>query len=235
MRDFVRTFGYTRPRMTEHNLWVFIHILLFVYWLGADLGVFLLARIAKVATLSFAERALALKMALVIDTTPRICFALMFPVGLHLCSTGGFVAVPTAFIALSWAVAIAWIGLLVALGKSQGTPRGEQLNRIHLLFQAVALLALGAIGLWSWLGAGPFQGGWLAAKVTLFAAIFAMGIGIDYAFRPIGPAFMRLATEGSKPDIEAAIATSVDGAIRYVLALYALLVVIAFLGVTKPF
>jgi hypothetical protein len=69
----------------------------------------------------------------------------------------------------------------------------------------------------------------------LFAAIFALGIGIDYAFRPVGPAFVRLAQEGSKPDIEAAIGSSVDGAIRYVFCLYALLVVIAFLGVTKPF
>jgi hypothetical protein len=44
---------------------------------------------------------------------------------------------------------------------------------------------------------------------------------------------MRLATEGSQPDIEHSISTAVDGAIRYVLGLYALLVVIAFIGITK--
>ncbi len=221
--------------MTEHNLWVFVHILLFVYWLGADLGVFLLARVAKLANLSFAERALALKMALVIDTTPRICFALMFPVGLHLCDSGGFLPVSTLYLALAWLIALAWIALLVALGRATGTPRGERLNRFHLGFQAVALIVIGALGIWSLVGAGPFQGAWLGLKVTLFAAVFALSIGIDYAFRPIGPAFARLAQEGSKPDIEAAIGSSVDGAIRYVLALYGLLVVIAFLGVTKPF
>ncbi|MEZ5475275.1 MAG: hypothetical protein R3E72_09775 [Steroidobacteraceae bacterium] len=62
-----------------------------------------------------------------------------------------------------------------------------------------------------------------------------MSIGIDYAFRPVVPAFMRLATEGSKPDIEAAISGSINGAILFVLGLYALLLIIAFLGVTKPF
>ena len=46
---------------------------------------------------------------------------------------------------------------------------------------------------------------------------------------------MRLATEGSKPDIEREISRGVNGALVYVYALYALLVVIAFLGVTKPF
>jgi hypothetical protein len=44
---------------------------------------------------------------------------------------------------------------------------------------------------------------------------------------------MRLATEGSQPDIEQSITTAVDGAIRYVLGLYALLIVIAFIGITK--
>ncbi len=59
--------------MTEHGLWVYVHILLFVYWLGGDLGVFILARAARRAELSFAERAYSLRMALVIDVTPRVC------------------------------------------------------------------------------------------------------------------------------------------------------------------
>jgi hypothetical protein len=46
---------------------------------------------------------------------------------------------------------------------------------------------------------------------------------------------MRLANEGTKPDIERVISHCVNGAIRYVLALYAALLIIAFLGVTKPF
>jgi hypothetical protein len=55
------------------------------------------------------------------------------------------------------------------------------------------------------------------------------------AFRPIGPAFAELATRGSQPEIEQPISRAVDGAIRYVLALYGLIVIIAFLGVTKIF
>ena len=49
------------------------------------------------------------------------------------------------------------------------------------------------------------------------------------------PAFMRLATEGSKPDIEADITRAVNGAVRWVLTLYALVAGIAFLGTAKPF
>jgi hypothetical protein len=221
--------------MTAHSLWVFVHILLLVYWLGADLGVLLLARAAKRPELSFAARVFALKMAVTIDVTPRICFALMVPVSLHVADSGGFALIPGWALAAAWLLAAAWILLLVALGRSEGKPLAVTLNRVHMAFQWLMLAAIGWIGVSSWLGQGPLPGGWLAAKVIAFAAIFALSIGIDFAFRPIGPAFARLATEGSRPDIEAAIAGAVDGAIRYVLALYALLVLIAFLGVTKPF
>ncbi|NDE86742.1 MAG: hypothetical protein EB048_04050 [Gammaproteobacteria bacterium] len=41
----------------DHAIWVFVHVMLLVYWLGADLGVLLLAKAAKRPELSFAERA----------------------------------------------------------------------------------------------------------------------------------------------------------------------------------
>ncbi len=221
--------------MIDHGIWVFIHVMLLVYWLGGDLGVFVLARAAKRADLSFAERAFALKMAVKIDVIPRLCFTVMFPIGLHVAASGGWLEVPTWAYVISWTIAAGWIALLVAIGRNEGKPLAETLNRVHLAFQGVMLVVIGWLGLQAVLGNGPLPGGWFGAKILLFALIFAMGIGIDFAFRPIVPAFMRLATEGSKPDIEAMIGRAVDGAIRYVLGLYTLLIVIAFLGITKYF
>lgn len=219
----------------EHSVWVFIHVLLLVYWLGADLGVLLLARAAKRSDLSFAERAFALRMALTIDLTPRLCSAAMFPVGLHVTASLGLVDVPGWVFAVAWGVAVGWVLLLLAMGRAEATPRGAALGRLNLALQGVLLVVIGWYGIQAVLGNGPLPGGWFGWKIVLFALIFAMSIGIDIAFRPVGPAFARLAAEGSRPDIEAAISAAVDGAIRYVLALYALLVAIAFLGVAKPF
>ena len=42
--------------MPEYQLLHFFHVLLFAYWLGADLGVHLAARFAIRADLPFAER-----------------------------------------------------------------------------------------------------------------------------------------------------------------------------------
>lgn len=217
----------------DHSLWVFIHVMLLVYWLGGDLGVFILARAAKRADLSFAERAFALRMAIVIDLVPRLCFTVMFPVGMHVAASGGFAEIPDFAFVVAWAISFLWIALLFALGRHEGTALGHTLNRIHLALQLALLIVIGSAGLAAISGAGPFPPGWLGWKILLFALIFAMSIGIDFAFRPIGPAFARLATEGSKPDIEATITRAVDGAILFVLGLYALLVAITFLGITK--
>jgi hypothetical protein len=220
--------------MGGYGVWLYVHVLLFVYWLGADLGVFLLARAAKRSELSFAERAFALRMALVIDLTPRLCFALMFPVGLQLVAGAGLADVPDWLLAGAWLLALGWIALLLAVGRNAERPIGITLGRLNLAFQAVTGLAIGAAGLASVLGQGPFPPGWLAWKVLLFACVFATSIGIDVAFRPVAPAFMRLASEGSSPAVETQIAHGIDGAIRYVLALYLLIAMIAFLGVAKP-
>lgn len=217
----------------DHTVWVFLHLLLFVYWLGGDLGVFLLAKAAKRSSLSFAERAFALQMAVRIDLIPRLCFALMWPVGLQVTASGGFAIVPPAAIIVSWIFAFGWIGLLFAIGRFEAQPLGATLTQINLGLQLLVMLVIGYFGVTALLGMGPLPGGWFGAKVLLFALIFAASIGIDLAFRPIGPAFARLASEGSQPDIETAIAGAIDGAIRWVWMLYGLLVLIAFFGVTK--
>lgn len=221
--------------MSAHQLWVFAHLMLFVYWLGADLGVLLLAREARRRDLSIGERGFALRMSLMIDFLPRMAFALMLPVGLAVTDSGGFESIPAWAHTSAWIVAIAWIALLIALSRQTGTPRGEQLNRWHLGLQGLMLLVLGTIAIISLTGSGLIVNQWLAAKLLLYAAIFGLGIGIDFAFRPVGPAFMRILTNGSNDADETVLTRGIDGAIRYVLALYLFLIVTAFLGLTKPF
>ena len=222
--------------MTDYGLWKFIHIMLLVYWLGADLGVFILARAVRSAELSFDQRALLLKYAMVIDFLPRICFALMLPVGLHLTDTSGYADVPLVVLLAGWVVAAAWLWLLQALGKSEGTPRQARLSRINLAGQAVMGTVVIAAGLALLSGYGTTQlvPPWLSLKVLLFGLVFPCAIMIDVEFRPIGPAFARLATEGSSPEVEALITRSVDRAVWWVLAIYALVIVISFLGAVQP-
>lgn len=217
------------------DVWKFIHILLFVYWLGADLGVFLLALASKRSDLSFAERSLALKMALVIDVMPRLSFALMFPVGLELAAAKGYVEPSTLVRVVSWLISAAWVGIVIGMTKLEGKPVAHALTKANVALHAILLVVVVGIGASSVLGHGPFPAGWLGWKILLFGLIFFCGIMIDREFKPMLPAFTRLATEGSKPDIERDITRAVNGAVVWVLALYALVAGVAFLGTAKPF
>jgi hypothetical protein len=216
------------------RIWLFLHVLLFAYWLGADLGVLVLARAARRSTLSFAERVLALNAAGAIGLAPRICLALMLPSGLQLVHAS-YAPVSRSVLVLAWLVGIAWTALLVVASLRPQGRLAPLASRIHLGLQLALCVLLGALGVSALLGSGPLPGGWIAAKVVLFGAACALGAGIDYAFRPALPAFARLVKEGSRPEIEAPIAAGIDSATRLVLVLYGVLIVCAALGVGKPF
>ena len=218
----------------EPGHWAFVHILLLVFWLGTDVGVLVLARAARRTDLSFEQRAVLLRYAMLIDVLPRVCLTLAFAVGLHLAASMGLVALPPAAFAAAWIIGLGWLGLLIALHRAEGTPRHARLAAANLALQALLGAGVTTLGVVSLLGSGPFPPGWLAWKVVLFGAIFLCSIMIDVEFRPMGPAFARLATEGSTPATEAVIRRSIDRAIVWVLAIYALLTTIAFLGAVKP-
>ncbi len=219
--------------ITDVDVWTFVHILLFVYWLGADLGVFLLAKAAQRSDLTFDQRVLALRMALKIDIMPRLSFALMFPVGLELAAARGLVEPGAGVRAISWAASAVWVAIVIAMTRSEG-PAADPLRRANAVLHWLLFVVVTAIGATSVLGLGPFPSGWLGWKILLFGLIFFCGIMIDREFAPVSPAFARLGAEGSTPAIEQDIRGAIDRSIRWVLALYTLVLVIAFLGTARP-
>jgi len=221
--------------MDSYGIWVFAHILLLVYWLGADLGVFLLARGAKNTGYTFDQRAVMLKFALYIDVTPRAAFALMFPVGLHMSAQIGLVDVAPWVFLVTWIAAALWLAAIMTVFLRGGKPIATRLAHILLYWQGVLLVVMVGIGCYSLVTGWPFVTAWLSVKIILFGLIAACGIGIDWFFAPIVPAFTRLATEGSSPELEQIIGQTINRTCFIVLVLYALLLILAFLGITQPF
>ena len=64
---------------------VYVHLLLFVLWLGADVGVFLLGQHFRKRTMYTLDQRIALlKLLVIVDLTPRAAWALMVPMSLTL-------------------------------------------------------------------------------------------------------------------------------------------------------
>lgn len=215
---------------------VYFHLLLFVLWLGADVGVFLAGqnfRRRDVYTLD--QRIALLKLLVLIDLTPRTAWALMVPVSLSVVSLGGYWAVPDAILAIAWAAGLAWIWLVWDAHFHDMTPRAVRNRRIEFWLKNAITLGYLWLGTLSLVAGAPLAPTWLAAKALLFGLIFAAAIMIDVAYKPVGPQLGRLLKEGSSDATEAPLRATMDRTRVWVLLVYALLVVTSYLGAVKPF
>jgi hypothetical protein len=220
--------------MEPHQLWVFVHIMLLVYWLGADLGVLILAQMTKNADQSPETRAALLKGALLIDIVPRLCFALMVPVGLTLARSLELLAAPDWVIPLAWAWATLWCALTLMSGRWEGTPAAGYWRIANLSVQGV----IGALFLWAGVtslgGSGPLQAEWLAWKAIWMGLCYPAAIMIDVAFGPAIAAFGAIATGQGGPDVEARYKAAVNHTCLWVGLVYLFVALAAFWGTVKP-
>ena len=159
--------------MTAYQLLIWVHLILFVYWLGADLGVFIAAVWGKSGRLSFAERAILLKLSTAIDLTPRLAFVLMMPVGVTLARHWGL-PVNAPELAAIWGIAALWLIAVLVMAASHDRPLGGMLARLQTSFLVVAGVVFVAFGA-SLLLRGSIVPAWLAWKIILFGAIFFGG------------------------------------------------------------
>ncbi len=215
---------------------VYVHLLLFVLWLGGDLGVFVLGQHFRMRSYSLPERLTLLKLLVAIDMGPRSAWALMVPMSLTLLHTGGWwPGLPFAAVIASWVVGLGWLWLVWDAHAHDMTPRAARDRRIEGgLRWALAAFYLGLGGV-SLATGTPLAPQWLALKALLFGLIFGAAIMIDHAFKPVGPQLMALIAQGSSDATEVPLRATMDGTRRWVFTVYALLFATSWLGAVKPF
>ena len=215
---------------------VYAHLLLFVLWLGGDLGVFILGQHFRKRSYSLPERLTLLKLLVAIDMGPRSAWALMVPMSITLLYAGGWWPdLPLAAPVAAWAIGLFWLWLVWDAHAHDMTPRAARDRRIEgwLRYLLIAFyLGLGGISLAT---GAPLAPTWLATKALLFGLIFAAAIMIDRAFKPVGPQLMALIAQGSSDATEIPLRATMDGTRRWVFTVYALLFATSWLGSVKPF
>lgn len=215
---------------------VFVHLLLFVLWLGADVGVFVLGQhFRKRAKYTLDQRLALLTLLVEVDMVPRTAWALMVPVSLSVVAMGGHWLMPGWLLVAAWAVGAAWIWLVWDAHRHDMTPRAARNRRIEFWLKiALALFYLG-LGAVSLATGEPLAGVWLGLKALMFGVIFAAAIMIDVAFKPVGPQLGRLIEEGSSDATELPLLATMNRTRIWVWIVYLLLLVTAYLGLVKPF
>lgn len=219
-----------------YQIFVFMHLLLFVLWLGADVGVNMLGQhFRRRNDYDVPQRLIILKLLVNLDMVPRTAWALMVPVSITMLSFGGFWAVPTSVLVFVWAIGGFWTWLVWDAHMHDQTPRAARDRKIEsILKYALTLFYLG-LGIYSLINGAPLAATWLALKALLFGLIFLAAIMIDVFFKPVGPWLIRLINEGSTDEIETPLLKTMNFSRYWVWVVYLLLLVTAFLGNVKPF
>ncbi|MEV4834932.1 hypothetical protein AB0K05_10440 [Nonomuraea sp. NPDC049486] len=226
--------------LNAYSLAIFLHIVLFVYWLGSDIGVFYSSRFILKSDLPTPARSVAAKIMHAVDMAPRICLVLFLPSGVTLMALGPFAEdyFPWWFVVLVWVAALCWLVLVVYDYTKGATALGRIVQRLDLVVRYGLVVVLVGIGSYMMVVPEPFgvqtNPKWLGAKLAAYGLCILAGVMIRWRLKPFGPAFGKLVSEGSTPEVEARIRTSVQTCLPYVYAIWFLVLLAAFLGVVKP-
>lgn len=189
-----------------------VHILVFVFWLGADLAVWYVGFYAADRKLPPATRITLTRILFALEMVPRICMTLMLAIAIHLSYRIGYWPVPPWFVYFCYVLCLGWMLLVWYLHYGKPS-RFRSFSRAFDFGFRIALIGLlstyAAVSL-----SGPSGVGadFIAWKLLLFASMIAGGLMIRIQLKPFGPAFSRLqagqATQADEDVMEHSLAAS---------------------------
>ncbi len=221
--------------ITLYTALVFFHILLFVFWLGADLGVAICGAQFRKRSYTIEQRLMTLKLLVMIDLGPRIAWCLMIASTISLLAVGGYWSMPIWGLAAAWAVSLGWTALVLKIHKLGQDPAAKPLKTAELALKYVLAAFYFVLGGISLATDAPLTENWLATKAVLFGFIFLAAILIDIMFKPVGPLLIALIEKGSSDETEEPLLKTMNKSRFWVRLTYLLLVIVAFIGTTKAF
>lgn len=219
--------------LTAYELTRYMHQLLFVYWIGPDIGVYYLSHRVTDPQLSAGQRLAAAQVMGQIDLIPRVCLSLMLTVGGILTE---FVGIPHPTWQMAGIVLLGpvWLSMMLIIYFRRGTALGDTVTKIDFYFRAFMIVAVLASVGWSFSTGRLTETPWVGTKLTLFAAILLFGLLMRLRVAPLMAGLGVLATAGASEDNDRMMAQSLKRTKPFVLAMWAAILLAAFAGVVKP-
>lgn len=216
------------------TFFIFIHVLLMAFWLGADMGTYYAAILILKRDYSPPQRAVLARVLQGVDMFPRVAMTLVVPTGMTIAYNRGWAPVGVPALIVIWIVSLAWTWLVWNVHRPTAPAWGKKLQRVEDVWNYV-LLAIVVVALIVSLSAGElFPENWLRAKIALYGLTIVILIVVNFMFKPFGPAFGRLMTEGSTPEIEDTIARLINRGKPWIWSIWGIVVLNTALALFKP-
>ena len=215
--------------MTE--FWLYLHILLLVFWVGTDLGVFVASRYSERSELSYETRMTVLDLGMKLDRLPRSALALIIPSGCSLADSMGLVALDSSYLFAIWGAGVVWLVILWTGFLSKDLATQGLAARINWILNVAMAVLVSAVGVY--LLVGGLTPSWLVWKIIAVGGIFIVGSLLDIFFKPAVDLFMQLAESPEDATLNQKYSRALAPVYVTVIAIYVLALGAAALGVFK--
>ena len=220
--------------MSGQDIALLMHLLLFAYWLGGDIGVFYSSGFAVNRKLSRGARQAAGTIMMNLDLIPRLCLSLMLTVGGILTHYYGIDHPLWQMVGIILLGPI-WTCSLIYIHFNEGTDLVKTMTKIDYYFRWIMVFTLIASVSYAFyftdrLNANP----WIGAKLIIFAALIFCGIMIRKYIGGFIKGIHNIATDNINEADDIAMTASLSKARVFVLTIWVLLLVEVWIGVAKP-
>ena len=219
--------------MNAEHLLTLIHLLLFCYWLGGDIGVFYSSGFVVDGHRNRDERLMAAKIMLTLDLVPRICMSVMLTVGGLLSAAIG-IDHPLWQLVGIVLLGPVWLTMVLLQHYRHGASWMPALVRIDRLLRWAVIVAIVASVTYSFSTGRLADTPWLGAKLLGFAWLVFCGLMIRRNFGGYGAGYASLLQGEPTAQENAAMQASMGRMRPWVLCIWAVLIVEAWLGVAQP-
>lgn len=217
----------------SYTLSAFTHQLLFVYWLGPDIGVSIWSRKVVDPALTADQRVAAGNMMHAIDFVPRVCLSLMLTVGGILSETIGVTHPLWQMIGIVLLGPV-WLTMILIIYFREDTPLGETVAKLDVWLRWALVLGIVVSTSYSWLADRLVETPWLIGKLYLLAAIIFLGLMMRRQFAGFYDGLAKMANGDSSAEVDAMMASSLRKGRPFGHAIWLAMLVAAWLGVVQP-
>jgi len=219
--------------MSAHDALLLIHLILFAYWLGGDLGVFYSSGFVVNPELSRETRLTAAKIMLGCDLVPRICMSLMLTVG-------GLLSMYIGIEHLNWQLILIillgplWLSMVLVLHFKHDAPFIPALTKFDFVFRWFLIAAIIASCLYAYSTDRLIETPWIIGKLLVFAGCVFAGLMIRMKIKDFINTYIKIINDDYSDADNQAMIKSLSAVRPWVVAIWVMLVIEAYLGVAQP-
>lgn len=202
-----------------------LHLLVFAYWLGGDVGAFAASFVLSDSRQPVAARLAAAKILNIVDMAPRSALILTLPTGLTLAHLRGWIEIPVEAMFAVWIAALLWLAGMWRRHLSHA--QGQVWTRTDLGLRVALIVGLVA-------AASTTPHLFLQIKFGCLAFAVVLGLAIRIVVARMSAAIVQLAKGEQTHDGDHTIARSLSIARPLVLCIWICLLIAAWAGVAKP-